>query len=255
MMSKSVLITGGAKRVGRLTAERFSREGWHVIIHYNRSEADAVSLAEAIIADGGSASVIQFDLKDRASVLAGAAQVHKERPDWRLLVNNASVFEYDNADEPNTEVWDESLAVNCLSPVLLAAEFVRLTQPAKGRCIINLLDQKIENLNPDYFSYTIAKSGLDTASKMMAMAYAKYGVRVCNVAPGLALPSGDQTQEEFEQSSKMNLLGRTTAVDDIVDGIYFLATSSASTGQTLFVDSGQRLTPHERDVMFLIRGE
>ena len=254
-MSKSVLITGGAKRVGRLTAQRFSREGWHVIIHYNRSKAEAALLADNIIAGGGSASTIQFDLKDRASVLAGAAQAYKERPDWVLLINNASVFEYDNADEPDVDVWDESLAVNCLSPVLLAAEFVRLTQSAQERCVINLLDQKIENLNPDYFSYTIAKSGLDTASKMMAMAYARHGVRVCNVAPGLALPSGDQTQEEFEQSSKMNLLGHTTEVDEIIDGIYFLATSSVSTGQTLFVDSGQRLTPHERDVMFLVRGE
>jgi len=145
------------------------------------------------------------------------------------------------------------MTVNALAPVLLASGFAaRLGAQVADACVINLLDQKLRNPNPDYFSYTISKAALAAASDIMARAYAPR-LRIANVAPGLMLPSGDQTQAEYERASRMNALGRQTSVEELAEGVFFLATNAAITGQTLFIDSGQSLTPQGRDVMFLVR--
>lgn len=169
-----------------------------------------------------------------------------------VLVNNASIFDYDSSSKVDAEIWEKSLAINSLAPTILAQSFASHLQTKSG-CIINILDQKLDNMNPDYFSYTISKSALAASTQMMAMAFKDKNIRVCNVAPGLSLPSGDQTSSEFDVSSKMNLLGQTTQTSEIANGIYFVATSNFASGQTLHIDSGQRFTSHERDVMFLVR--
>lgn len=254
-MADAVLITGSARRVGRAIALRFARDGWTVIVHYNSSADAAGELAREIRGSGGAAETVGFDLRDRAAVRAGADEVASRFPDWRALINNASVFEDDAPDNLRDDVWDTSIAVNALAPVLLAEKFAKLTKSGPDRCVVNMLDQKVENLNPDYFSYTVGKCALYAASAMMAMKFGAEGVRVVNIAPGLALPSGDQTQEEFEASSKLNLLGRATTLDDIVDAVAFAARSPAITGSTLFIDCGQHRAAQDRDVMFQVRGE
>ena len=252
--ASAVLVTGGARRLGAAIVRRFAREGWHCVIHHKASIADAEALRDEIVEAGGSASLCQFDLADAQAAQNGLEAVFAEVPQLTVLVNSASVFEYDEATLPSPAVWNHALAVNTLAPVLLATTFQRLLAAEAKACVVNILDQKLSNLNPDFFSYTVSKAALQSASQIMAQALAPK-VRVVNVAPGLVLPSGDQTLEEFEKSSLMNLLNRRTTLEDVAGGVFYVATEPYATGQTLYIDSGQSLSPHERDVMFLVRHE
>jgi len=249
----AVMITGGAKRVGAAITRRFARAGWPCVIHYRSSKAPAQALQAEIQQAGGVASLVDFNLADPASLGPGLDAAFAAQPDLSVLVNSASLFAYDTAAAPSPDCWSEAMTVNALAPVLLASGFAaRLGAQVADACVINLLDQKLRNPNPDYFSYTISKAALAAASDIMARAYAPR-LRIANVAPGLMLPSGDQTQAEYERASRMNALGRQTSVEELAEGVFFLATNAAITGQTLFIDSGQSLTPQGRDVMFLVR--
>lgn len=239
--------------MGAAIVRRFAQGGWRCVIHYRSSKAEAERLGDEIRAAGGAACLVQFDLADATAIEAGLNAAFEAEPGLQVLINSASIFDYDAADAPSPDVWREALAVNSLAPILLSAGFAtRLAPGTKDACVINVLDQKLRNPNPDYFSYTVSKAALQAASQLMARAYAPR-LRVANVAPGLVLPSGDQTDEEFERSAAMNILERRTTIDEVVDGIYFVATSPYVTGQTLYIDSGQSLTAQARDVMFLVR--
>lgn len=248
----AVLITGGARRIGATIVRRFAREGWRCVIHHRDSQAEAQALAAEIGAQGGSAVLARFDLADAAATEAGLAQAFAAAPGLKVLVNSASVFEYDEALSPSPAVWDQALKVNSLAPALLAAGFHRLRPEGVHGCVVNILDQKLNNLNPDYFSYTVSKAALQSASEVMARAFAPR-TRVVNIAPGLILPSADQTEDEFARSAVMNLLQRRTTAEEVADAVYFAATSPYVTGQTFYVDSGQSLASHPRDVMFIVR--
>jgi len=249
----AVLVTGGAKRVGAAIVRRFAKAGWRCVIHYRSSAGEAEHLRDEIAAAGGAADLVQFELSDPAAIEAGLTAAFAAAPGLSVLVNSASIFAYDSPAAPSPAVWRDALSINTLAPILLSSGFAaRLAPQADDACIVNMLDQKLHNLNPDYFSYTVSKAALEAASQMMARAFAPR-VRVVGVAPGLILPSGDQTEDEFNRSAVMNLLQRRTQLEEVVDGIYFLATSPSLTGQTLYIDSGQSLTAQERDVMFLVR--
>lgn len=251
--ARAVMVTGGAKRLGAEIIRRFARDGWRCVIHHRSSEAEAEHLAVEIRAAGGAATPVRFDLADPAAIEAGLSAAFDAEPGLEVLINSASIFDYDCAGAPSAAVWNQALAVNSLGPILLSASFAkRLKQAGEQGCIVNVLDQKLQNLNPDFFSYTVSKAALKAASEIMARDYAP-AVRVANVALGLVLPSGDQTEAEFERSAVMNLLERRTRIEEVVDGIYFVATSPYLTGQTLYIDSGQSLTAQPRDVMFLVR--
>jgi NAD(P)-dependent dehydrogenase (short-subunit alcohol dehydrogenase family) len=168
------------------------------------------------------------------------------------LVNNASVFEFDEIRSLKLDNWDRMHAANLRAPILLARDFARFLPDGVNGNIINLLDQKIENLNPDFFSYTISKMGLAAATHSLAMALAPR-IRVNAVAPGLTLVSGDQSEENFQQAHTMTPLGRAGDLDDIVASILFLLNTKSVTGQTIFVDGGQRLMPLDRDVMYKVQ--
>jgi NAD(P)-dependent dehydrogenase (short-subunit alcohol dehydrogenase family) len=247
------MITGAARRVGAAIARRFAAAGWACVIHHHHSKTEAEALQAEIQAAGGRAHLVQFDLADPAAIARGLDQAFGARPGLSVLINSASTFAFDSPADPSPPIWREAMAVNALAPILLASGFAeRLAPDLADACVINLLDQKLRNPNPDYFSYTVSKAALAAASEIMARAYAPR-LRVVNVAPGLMLPSADQTQAEFERSSRMNLLGRQTGLEELADGVFFLAGNAAITGQTLYIDSGQSLTPQPRDVMFLVR--
>ena len=250
-MTPAVLVTGGARRVGAAIVRRFAAAGWRCVIHHLASSAEAEALAEAVEQAGASAALVRFDLADPAAIEAGLDAAFQAASGLSVLVNSASVFAYDEAAAPSPAVWSQAMQVNALAPVLLASGFARRVGAAGG-CVVNLLDQKLHNLNPDYFSYTVSKAALEAASQVMARAYAPR-VRVANIAPGLVLPSGDQTEAEFERSARLNLLQRRTRLEEVADSVFFVATSPFLTGQTLFVDSGQSLAAQDRDVMFLVR--
>jgi NAD(P)-dependent dehydrogenase (short-subunit alcohol dehydrogenase family) len=249
MTRGAVLITGAARRVGAVIATALAADGRNVIIHYNRSGTVAEALAEEIRRSGGRCAVIEADLGSRGAIERLLDRCVAEHGDIDCLINNASVFRYDDIASVSWDSLQENLTVNLAAPLLLCRDFARLLGDRTGGCIINLLDQKIENLNPDFLSYTLAKVALSGLTEMLAMAFAGR-IRVCGVAPGLALISGKQTQESFERAWKATPLERSTTPGEIADCVRFILASPSLTGNTIFLDGGERLRKRQRDVAF-----
>lgn len=244
----AVLITGAARRLGRVMAERFAAEGWHVIIHHLHSEDDADELAASL----PSAEVVCFDIADPDAIACETAAIAGRTANWIALVNCAAVFAIDDAAALDRAVFEEAMDVNARGAVLLAQAFLRHASALGGRRVVNVLDQKLANLNPDFFSYTMAKAALAAATGMLAMEV-RGDDRVYGLHPGAMLPSFDQNDNEHERSGRMNLLARLTDPGELADAAVFLASGVLTSGQELFVDSGQHLLSQPRDVLFLAR--
>ena len=244
--TKSVLVTGGAKRIGAAIGRRFADAGWHVVVHCNRSLAEA----EALAADLPSAEAVRCDLADGGAALAMIEGLAARLGDWRALVNSASVFRPDDAMQLDVGANWEALQVNAVTPAMIAQAYLRLARSAAGRRVIQLTDQKLANPNPDFFSYTMSKHALAATVPMLAMAAAPKD-RVYALAPGAILASHEQSDAEAEATHRLNLLGRRTGPEEVADAALFLATGPLASGQTLFVDSGQHLLAQPRDVMYL----
>lgn len=248
-MEPAVLITGGAKRIGGTLTRAFARAGWHVVIHCGGSRPEAEALAAAL----PSAEVVSCDLRDGRAAEALVADLATRLPDWRVLVNCAAVFRDDSAHGLDPAILDEAVAVNAATPTRMTQAFLRLARAQGGRRVVQFLDQKIANPNPDFFSYTMAKHAFAATVKLLAMAQADPGDRVYGLAPGAMLPSWDQQVEEHEISGRMNLLTRLTDPQELADAALFLAEGWLASGETLFVDSGQHLLAQPRDVLYLAR--
>ena len=239
-----ILVTGGARRLGAAIVRRLAADGHRVVIHYGTS-ADA---AAALAVEVGAAGTVRGDLA--AVGAAGelfARAVEVARGPIGGLVNSASLFEYDRPGAVDPALAARLYAVNCTTPLLLAQALA--AQEWEGASIVNILDQKLANPNPDFFSYTLSKAALAEATVLMAQAFAP-AVRVNAVAPGLTLPSGDQSGVEFEQVARANLLERPVGAEAVADGVAYLLGAESVTGQTLFVDAGQRFVKRDGDVMF-----
>ncbi len=246
----AVLVTGGARRIGAAICRRFAVEGWHVVIHCNRSRSEADLLA----AELPDAEVVACNLVDLGAAQAMILDLAARLPDWRVLVNSASVFKPDDVGTLDPETNREAMRVNAVAPAVMTHAFMHNARSAKGRCAIQVTDQKLANPNPDFFSYTMSKHALAGTVPMMAMALPAED-RVFALAPGAILPSHDQSAEEAERSHRLNLLQRRTGEGEIADAAWFLACGPLASGQTLFVDSGQHLLNQARDVIFLAREE
>ncbi|WP_169712925.1 SDR family oxidoreductase [Erythrobacter colymbi] len=248
----AVLVTGGATRIGASIIRRFAAAGWHTVIHH-RSSAEA---AEALAATLPSAETISFDLADEQAAIAAITALAARLPGWRCLVNSASVFDYDGVTALDPATNRAAMQINALAPAALAQAFIALTAKAGGvRSVIHVTDMKIENTNPDFFSYTMSKHALAATIGMLAKGNSDTGVKVYGLAPGAVLASHDQREEETEISHRMNLLGRKTGPDEIADAALFLAGGTLASGQSLFIDSGQHLLDQPRDVIWLAREE
>ena len=250
-MKRAVMVTGGAVRIGAEIVRGFAALGHPVIIHCRRSRDAAESLAKSIGLQGGRAHVLDADLASPDEVEGLVLRALNLEPDLGILINNASVFEIDQPDLPDAEAWREAMMTNAYAPTRLAADLHRAV--ANG-VVVAILDQKLANPNPDYFSYTASKAALQETVRMQAMAFAPR-TRLYAVLPGLTLPSGDQTREEHAASAVMNLLQRRTTPADVVAAVLFAASGALASGETILVDGGQHLTPQSRDVMFLVRGQ
>jgi len=251
--ARGAVVTGGAQRIGRAIALALARDGWHVVVHYHRSEAAARQTVAAIEARGEQAVAIAADLSDPAAaagLLAAAADV---TGGVGCLVNNASVFAADDIATVDAAGFDTAMAVNLRAPVLLSRAFAaQLPDGAEG-VIVNLLDQKLVNPNPDFLSYTLSKYGLGGLTTTLAMALGPR-IRVCGVAPGLTLPSAGQTQDQFAAVHGRTPLGRGATVADIAGAVRYLVAADAVTGEVVLVDGGQHLAGSARDVMFIDTG-
>jgi NAD(P)-dependent dehydrogenase (short-subunit alcohol dehydrogenase family) len=249
---KRVLVTGGAHRLGALLCKQFAHAGWEVWCHYQRSADAANALVESLRGEGFQAYSVQADLSDESARAAMVAKIVAQSGALHCLVNSASSFDPDSADAFTLEQARAQLEVNLLAPLSLSQHLVRQlpSDAAAGECsVIHILDQKVFNLNPDYFSYTVSKLALERAVALQAQALAPR-VRVCGVAPGLMFLSGPQTQENFDRSSMVNLMRRAIDPAQVAATCVFLADNPCVTGVTVCVDNGQHLVPLERDVMF-----
>lgn len=233
-------MTGGAKRLGAAVARRLAADGHRVVIHYGTSREEAKALAEEL---GG--TTVGGDLADLDGVADLFERARRGEP-IDGLVNSASLFEFDAADAVNPALAARLYAVNCTAPAMLAGAMA-----AQGRegAVVNLLDQKLANPNPDYFSYTLSKAALAEATTLQAQALGP-NVRVNAVAPGLTLPSGDQGDEQFARVASANLLQRPVGAEAVAQAVAYLLGARSVTGQVLYVDCGQRFVRSAHDLMF-----
>lgn len=243
------LVTGAARRLGRSIALALARRGWDVVVHYRGSAAEALATVAEIEALGQRALALPCDLADEAAVrqlLPAAARLGPVS----CVVNNAALFDYDSAADFSQARLDAHMHANLAAPILLAQALHAATADGAQAVVINLLDQKLFNLNPDFLSYTLSKAALHSATTMLAQALAPK-VRVVGVAPGITLASGAQSAPGFAAAHSVTPLGKSSTPDDIAGAVCFVADAAAITGTTLIVDGGQHLIPLPRDVMFL----
>ena len=255
-----VLVTGAARRLGREIALELAAQGWDVAVHYRASAADARATVQDLRARGAGAEAFAADLADEAACNALPHAVHRAMGRLDAVVNNASLFEHDDVATFSYAAMDQHWRANTAPAIVLARALHALLPAAlPGEAahtdpgvVVNLLDQKLFNPNPDHLSYTLSKAALQAATTVLAQALAPR-VRVCGVAPGVTLLSGDMNSAEFAAAHQMTPLRRSSTPEDVARAVHFLLESPAITGTTLVVDGGQHLQPQARDVLFLAR--
>jgi NAD(P)-dependent dehydrogenase (short-subunit alcohol dehydrogenase family) len=279
LRNQTAIVTGGAKRIGAALVRALAEDGWHVVIHCHQSRAEAEALAVEI----GNAVVVVGDLADPGIgdiIVAAAAGL----PPLGLLINSASRFIYDRIDDFGVDDFDTHMAVNLRAPALIIRAFAAAlpagAQPAlsvgaepalsagaepalsagaepalvvgaEPALVVNLLDAKLEALNPDFFTYTLSKIGLDGLTELTARAYAPR-LRCAAIAPAVTLVSGPQSRENFEAVHGLNPLRRGVAVAEIVAALRFIIATPTFNAQTITLDGGQRLLGLPRDVAYMV---
>ena len=236
----TVLVTGAGRRVGRAIALDLARAGWRVGVHYHRSEQDAAGVVAEIERQGGKAAALRADLdrpEEFAPLLRACAE---ELGPVTCLINNAAHYDWDSLADMSLESWEAHLDIDLRAPVFLTQAFAAALPEGLTGNVINLIDQKVWRLDPGFFSYTIAKSALWTATQTMAQALAPR-IRVNAIAPGPVLPSHRQSQAEFERECRETPLGRGATLEEICRAITFLLATPSITGQMIAVDGGQHL--------------
>lgn len=238
--TKIALVTGGAKRIGKSIALRLAENGWSVAIHYRKSAAKAEVVAAEVRLRGGRAMTVAADLGNEDEVVTIIPRVTAELGPLTLLVNNASVFEMDKADTVTRESWDKHIEANLRAPFVLSQAFARQLPEGEQGNIVNLLDQRVWKLTPYFISYTIAKMGLWTLTRTLALAYAPR-IRVNGIGPGPTLPSPRQTEEQFAAQSAAMPLGHGATPQEIARGILYILSAPSMTGQMIALDGGEHL--------------
>ncbi len=265
--AKTVLVTGAAKRLGKAIALELATQGWQVALHYHHSRAEALA-TEAEIALLGPVASFQADLSQAQACQDLFAQVQKHFGQVDALVNSASQFDHDDALSFRPDLAQAHLAVNCVAPIVLAqCLYAHLEARSKVQAhlgpesggaregaiqgaVVNLLDQKLWNLNPDFLSYTLSKAALQAATTMMAQSFAPR-LRVCGVAPGLTMPSYLQDAAAFSKAHQVSPLGRSSRPEDVARTVRFVLENESMTASQILVDGGQHLMHLPRDISFL----
>ena len=238
--SMGVLITGGARRIGYAIARDLARTGCRVAIHYNGSEAKARALQSEIQDSGGIAATIQGDLSEAVQVETLLPRACELIGPINVLINNASLFEWDNIQSASDETWSQHMDLNLRAPLFLCQSFANNLGTGEAGVIINMLDSRVLNPKPKYLSYTLSKTALTTFTRLMARELAPR-IRVNGIGPGPTLPHHNQTQEEFEQRCERLPLQRPASLSDICDAVHFFLNVQSVTGQMLALDGGDHL--------------
>ena len=245
--ARTVLVTGSAKRLGREIALALAQAGWQVAVHYRGSQDEAMQTVADCEQLGVSAAPFDADLADEAAVRELLPRVIAHFGQVDAVVNSAALFEHDTAASFSYTALEQHLRTNTAAPIVLAqALHAHVQERAGDGVVVNLLDQKLWNQNPDFLSYTLSKAALEAANTMLALALAP-DVRVVGVAPGLTLTSDYLTPEKFEALHRLAPLGRSSTPADVAGAVKFALENGAITGTTLLVDGGQHLQRFTRD--------
>jgi NAD(P)-dependent dehydrogenase (short-subunit alcohol dehydrogenase family) len=254
MTKRRVLITGGARRIGAVVARSLASDGWDVVVHYNTSRSDAEQLAIDIRQHGGSCGLIQADLSDLNDIDSLIPTCIDAYGPLDCLINNAASFINDDISSVSWDTFHYQTTTNLGAPLFLSQSFARSFGERTGGCIINMLDQKVGNLNPDFLSYTLSKVGLSGLTQVLSMAF-KSRIRVCGIAPGVTLISGKQTEEGFQRAWRATPSGRSSTPEEIANCVRFILTTPSLTGHTIVLDGGESVRGRSRDVAFDLDAE
>jgi NAD(P)-dependent dehydrogenase (short-subunit alcohol dehydrogenase family) len=257
-MRTGALVTGAGTRLGRAMALKLAERGHAVAVHYNTSEGPAGDVADQIRDAGGTAVTIQADLLDEAqtSTLVPAAAGALGLP-LAVLINNASIFEYDNIASATRESWDRHVESNLRAPFVLTQHFAAQApdpdqdhrgEPVASALVINMIDQRVRKLTPEFMSYTIAKMGLWAFTQTAAQALAPK-VRVNAIGPGPTMRGARQSEAHFDAQRRATILERGSDPEGIVEALEYFLIARAVTGQLLCVDGGQHLGWKTPDVL------
>ncbi|MDD5325105.1 MAG: SDR family oxidoreductase [Polaromonas sp.] len=242
-----VLVTGAARRLGREIALALATGGWRVAVHYHNSATNATKTVADCTRLAGASNAFYADLGDETEVRGLLPRVIAHFGHVDAVVNNASMFEHDTAASFSFAGMDQHLRSNTGAAILLAqALHAHAAARNASGVVVNMLDQKLWNQNPDFFSYTLSKAALEAAGTMLALALAPQ-VRVVGVAPGLTLSSPLLSDEQFESRHRLSPLGRSSTPGDVAATVKFALENASVTGTTLLVDGGQHLMRFERD--------
>jgi NAD(P)-dependent dehydrogenase (short-subunit alcohol dehydrogenase family) len=235
-----VLITGAARRIGKAIALDMAKHGWAVAIHHRRSTSEAAVLRDEIAALGGTAALIEADLADFGALDRAVGQCATLLGAPHCLINNASEFQLDSVQSTDESTWDTHLDINLKAPVFLAQAMARRLPDGVEGNIINIIDQRVWKLTPEFFSYTISKAGLWTATRTLAQGLAPR-IRVNAIGPGPVLRSVHQTDAEFTAEQTSTLLHTGPSTEEIAAAVRFILSSPSMTGQMIALDGGQHL--------------
>lgn len=249
-MTKTALVTGAAKRIGRAIAFALAREGYDIGVHYGQSRDDALELVAELQAMGVKAQALQADLSQVATVAELVTAARAALGPLCVLVNNASVFADDRARNLTVESWQTHMDTNLLAPVLLSQAFAAQDDLPEGASIINMIDQRVLKPSPPFFSYGLSKAGLWHATRTLAQALAPK-IRVNAVGPGPTLKSVHQSEADFAREARSTLLQKPTSPEEVAAAVIYLLQAPSVTGQMICVDSGQHLGWKTVDMMDL----
>jgi len=238
--NRIAFVTGGAKRLGRAIALKLAADGWDVAIHCHHSQAEAETTAGEIRALGRRALILQADLAKESEVEKLLPTIGRELGPVSCLVNNASVFEMDKIDTVTRDSWDRHIETNLRAPFVLSQAFSRQLPEGTDGNIVNMLDQRVWKLTPYFMSYTVAKMGLWTLTRTLALALAPK-IRVNAIGPGPTLPSPRQSEEHFSAQSAAMPLGHGATPDEIAAAVVYILSSPSMTGQMIALDGGEHL--------------
>lgn len=243
----AALVTGAGKRIGRALALTLADAGYDVAVHYNSSDSEAQEVVSLIEAKGRRAASVGANLSSETQTAALVGKAADALGPLSVLVNSASVFEPDDIATMTRKSWDLHMEVNVRAPVKLAQDFA--AQAPKDSLIVNLIDQRVLKLTPQFLSYTASKSALFTLTKTLAQALGPKGVRVNAIGPGPTLKNPRQSDADWARQNEATVLGHGAAPDDICGALLYLLSARSVTGQMIAVDGGQHLVWRTEDVL------
>ena len=248
-MTRVALVTGAGDRLGKAMALALGKVGYAVGVHYNSSDKKAAEVAETIKAGGSNAVALQANLSSEEETSALIAETKRALGPVNVLVNSASRFEPDDVASMTRQSWDAHMEANLRAPLKLSQDFAAQAPAGKNNCVVNIIDQRVWKLTPQFLSYTTSKAGLFHLTQTLAQALGPKGIRVNGIGPGPTLRNPRQSEEDWRKQNEATVLGHGATPDDIVDALLYLVGAKAVTGQMIAVDGGQHLVWQTPDVM------